>query len=63
MVAALGRKPCCAACVQKVVKSGGRKMPVMMSTCASFSFGDLGREIVGQRLVEADIDDLVAIRP
>jgi Na+-transporting NADH:ubiquinone oxidoreductase subunit NqrF len=33
--AALGRKPCCAACVQKVAKSGGRTTPVMMSHSAA----------------------------
>ena len=58
--AAFGLKPCCSACFQKVVKSGGSTTPVTISRIGVLEGGDLRGEIVGQVLVAAGIGQLVA---
>ena len=60
MDATFGLKPCCSACFQNVVKSGGSTTPVTISHFAALERGDLRGEIVGQVLVAAGIDEFVA---
>ena len=60
MEATFGLKPCCSACFQNVVKSGGSTTPVTISQLADLERADLRREIVGEVLIAAGIGELVA---